>query len=208
MKKIDYNELNSMHLDLLQEIGNIGSGNATTALSKLINKKIDMGVPQVKILEFKELSEIIGGADNQVVSILFRVKEDVNGMMMFVFEQSSAHHLVNLIMGKKIKDEEEFSEMDLSALQEIGNILSGAYLSSLSTLTNLKIVPSIPYMAIDMAGAVLSVPAIEFGKIGDQALLIQTTLGDQEDDEYVSGYFILIPELESFNTIMNRFGLA
>ncbi len=100
---------------------------------------------------------------------------------------------------------EEFSEMELSAMQEIGNIIAGAYLSSLSTLTNLTITSSVPYMAIDMAGAILSVPAIEFGKISDKALLIQTEFGDEGTE--VNGYFILIPTLESYSRILTSLGL-
>ena len=95
--------------------------------------------------------------------------------------------------------------MDISALQEIGNIISGAYLYSLSTLTNLMIKQSVPYMAIDMAGAILSVPAIEFGKIGDKALLIQSQFGEEEIN--VDGYFILIPTMESYDTILNSLGM-
>lgn len=202
---IDYNDIDSMHLDVLKEIGNIGAGNATTALSQMINKRIDMGVPKVNILEFKELAEILGGAENPIVGILFGVEGQINGMMMFVLEQKSAHNLVNMLMGKEIGAFDEFSEMDLSALSEIGNIIAGAYLSSLSTLTNLKIIASVPHMAIDMAGAILSVPAIEFGKVGDRALMIQTDFGGEL--ERVFGYFILIPELDSYEAILRSIGM-
>ena len=95
--------------------------------------------------------------------------------------------------------------MEASALQEIGNIITGAYLSSLSNLTQMSINASIPYIAIDMAGAILSVPAIEFGKIGDKALLIQTEFG--EKDTQVNGFFILIPTLDSYNAILTSLGL-
>ena len=112
---------------------------------------------------------------------------------------------MNILLGKSIDNFNDFTDMELSALNEIGNIISGAYLSSLSTLTNLTITSSIPYMAIDMAGAILSVPAIEFGKIGDKALLIQSQFG--EEDKYINGYFILIPTLESYNLILSSLGL-
>ena len=95
--------------------------------------------------------------------------------------------------------------MEASALQEIGNIITGAYLSSLSNLTQMAINASVPYIAIDMAGAILSVPAIEFGKIGDKALLIQTEFG--EKDTQVNGFFILIPTLDSYNAILTSLGL-
>lgn len=201
-----FDNMDSMHLDLLRELGNIGAGNATTALSQLINKKIDMGIPVVNVLEFKELAEVIGGEENPIVGILFGIEGDVNGMMMFVLEQVSAHNLVNLLMSQDIEKFEDFSEMDMSALKEIGNIIAGAYLSSLSSLTSLKIIATIPYMAIDMAGAILSVPAIEFGKVGDKALLIQTDFGG--DDEKVFGYFILIPDMPSYEKILTSLGMG
>ncbi len=201
----NFDNIDNVHLDLLRELGNIGAGNATTALSQLINKRIDMGIPVVSVLEFKELAEVLGGAENPIVGILLGVEGEVNGMMMFVLEQSAAHNLVNMLMGQEIDNFEDFTEMDLSALKEIGNIITGAYLSSLSSLTNLKIIATVPYMAIDMAGAILSVPAIEFGKVGDKALLIQTDFGGQE--ESVFGYFILIPDMPSYSTILRSLGM-
>lgn len=203
---MNFDNIDNMHLDILKEIGNIGAGNATTALSQLINRRIDMGIPKVNILEFKELSDVLGGAENPIVGILLGVEGEINGMMMFVLEQSSAHNLVNMLMGKELDNFDDFTEMDLSALKEIGNIITGAYLSSLSSLTNLKIIASVPHMAIDMAGAILSVPAIEFGKVGDKALLIQTNFGGENEKVY--GYFILIPNMESYSTIMTSLGIS
>ncbi|NLK03150.1 MAG: chemotaxis protein CheC [Clostridiales bacterium] len=198
-----------MQYDVLREIGNIGAGNATTALSQMINAKISMEVPNVELLEFKELSEIVGGAERIVIGILFTLGGDIDGMMMFMVDQDAGGHLVNLLLGNLQstydKDSSEFTEMEQSALNEIGNIIAGAYLSSLSTLTNLTITSSIPYMAIDMAGAILSVPAIEFGKIGDKALLIETEFGNI--DKMVNGYFILIPTINSYKAILKSLGL-
>ncbi len=206
MSHIDLNHIDNMEYDVLREIGNIGAGNATTALSQMINAKIDMQVPNVELLEFKELSDIVGGAENIVVGILFTLEGQVDGMMMFMMDKTSSRHLVNLLMGDTYASGlDEFSTMELSALNEIGNIIAGAYLSSLSTLTNMLITSSVPYMSIDMAGAILSVPAIEFGKIGDKALLIETEFGD--DDSAVNGFFILIPTIDSYRSILSSLGL-
>ena len=205
MPKISLDQMDYMHYDVLKEIGNIGAGNATTALSQLIGAKIDMNVPKVELLDFKELPEIVGGAENIVVGILLTLEGDIDGMMMFMLERTSARNLVNILMGRTQDESEEFSEMDLSALNEIGNIISGAYLSSLSMLTNMFIGPSVPYLSIDMAGAILSVPAIEFGKVGDKALLIETEFGD--DHLFVNGYFILIPTIHSYDKILTSLGL-
>lgn len=206
---LDLNKINNMQYDVLREIGNIGAGNATTALSQMINAKVSMNVPKVELLEFKEISNMVGGEERIVVGILFTLGGDIEGMMMFMMDKVVSMHLVNILLGNtehsKPNEQTDFSEMGLSALNEIGNIISGAYLSSLSSLTNLTITSSIPYMAIDMAGAILSVPAIEFGKIGDKALLIETEFGNI--DKMVNGYFILIPTINSYKAILKSLGL-
>lgn len=204
MAKIQLDGLDDLQYDVLKEIGNIGAGNATTALAKLINMKIDMSVPRVALVPFKDLSEIIGSEEMILVGILLQLEGDVKGMMMFLLHEESAHHLVNSLMGNPLDRQEPYSEMELSALNEIGNIIAGAYLSALSGLTNLTITASVPSLAIDMAGALLSVPAIEFGKVGDKVLLIQTQFGE---DDFVNGYFLMIPELDSYDVILSSLGM-
>lgn len=204
MSKLDLDKMDSMHYDVLRELGNIGAGNATTALSQLLNMKLDMKVPTVDLVGFDKLSGYVCGEEDLVVAIYLKLEGDVEGSMMFMLELDAAHCLVNQLMGRDIKTNKEFDDMDLSALQEIGNIITGAYLSSLSTLTQLTIIASIPYMSIDMAAAILSVPAIEFGKLGDKALLIETQFGDEV---LINGYFILIPELASYDKILSSLGL-
>lgn len=199
------NDLNNMQLDVLKEIGNIGAGNAATALAKLLNRKIDMDVPRAKILEFKEVSETLGGAELLVVGILLKVSGDLTGNIMFILQHKAATMLVNMLMGRPLEDTREFSEIDISALKEIGNILAGSYLSSLSTLTNLKIMPSVPELAIDMAGAILSVPAIEFGKVGDTVLYIETEFS--EGCEKVVGDFFLVPDFDTYDVLLKALGV-
>lgn len=181
--------INEIQIDILKEIGNIGAGNATTALAKLINSKIDMKVPKVALVEFPYLAEIIGDEEQLMVAILVTLSQDIKGMMMFMMDKKSAYYLVGqLLAGSGIEVNEDFGEMEMSAVSEIGNIITGSYLTALSSLLNMNIDMSIPYVSIDMAGAILSVPAIEFGKIGDEVLLIQTNFGDNME---VNGYFLL-----------------
>lgn len=199
------NDLNNMQLDVLREIGNIGAGNAVTALARLLNRKVDMEVPKVKILGFQEVSETLGGAEIPVVGILLKVSGDLTGNIMFILQQHAATMLVNMLMGRPLETKQEFNEMDISALKEIGNILTGSYLSALSALTNLKIMPSIPDLAIDMAGAILSVPAIEFGKVGDTVLYIETEFS--EGNEKVVGDFFLVPDFDTYDVLLKALGV-
>lgn len=201
---ISIEDLNSLQIDVLREIGNIGAGNAATALSKMISKRIDMDVPKVNILEFKNVAELVGGPEVEVVGIYFKVTGDITGSIMFLLDKKSAKLLTNLLMSKT-DDSDTLDEMDFSALQEVGNILSGSYLSSLSTLTNLKLIVSVPSLAMDMAGAILSVPVILFGQVGDRVMLIETDFNEGEN--HVKGNFFLIPDEDSFEILLKSLGV-
>ncbi|MCM1048093.1 MAG: chemotaxis protein CheC [Clostridiales bacterium] len=203
MGEMNFDEMTNEHFDILREIGNIGAGNATTALAQMLQCKVDMGVPQVNLLEFKDLGDAMGGEELIMAGIYLGVEGDITGSIMFLVEKASARHLVSKLMGMELEGD-DFSEMELSALKEVGNIITGAYLNSLASLTNLKIFPSIPDLTVDMAGAILSVPAIEFGALGDRILLIQTKFFDDVD---IDGYFILIPDMESYSKILSALGM-
>lgn len=204
MGEITLEKMSDEYFDVLKEIGNIGAGNATTALAQMMQCKVDMAVPQVKLLEFKELGETMGGEEQIMAGIYLGIEGDITGSIMFLLEKQAARHLVTKLMGMA-SEGEDFSEMEYSALKEVANIITGAYLNSLSGLTNLCIYPSVPDLCVDMAGAILSVPAIEFGALGDKMLLIQTQFFDEMT---LDGYFILIPDLDSYGRILSALGLG
>lgn len=204
MGELNFDEMSQECFDVLRELGNIGAGNATTALAQMLQCKVDMAVPKVGLLEFKEVGEAMGGEEQIMAGIYLGVEGDITGSIMFLLEKGSARFLVSKLMGME-PEGEEFSEMELSALKEVGNIITGAYLNSLSSITNLKIYPTIPDMTIDMAGAIMSVPAIQFGEVGDRMLLIQTQFFDEVA---IDGYFILIPDLESYSKILSALGMS
>ncbi|MCR5619955.1 MAG: chemotaxis protein CheC [Lachnospiraceae bacterium] len=204
MSDLTLSDVTQNYYDVLKEIGNIGAGNAMTALSQMLGCKIDMGVPQVDLLGFSEVGTAIGGEEQIMVGVFLGVEGDITGSMLFLVEQKSAKYLINKVMMGMGDPGEEFTEMELSAMQEVGNIITGAYLNSLSTLTNLKIYPSPPALTVDMAGAILSVPAIEFGIYGDQILMIQSKFFDEVQ---IDGYFILVPDVESYKKILTSLGL-
>lgn len=198
--------LNDMEFDVLREIGNIGSGHAATALAKMLDMKIDIKVPQAVVCDFNYLVQMVGGEEKLVIGILLQLSEDVDGMMMFIIDIHSAYALLSKLLMCDIPENEPLNDLHMSAMQEIGNIITGAYLSSLSDLTNLKINASVPYLSIDMAAAILSVPAIEFGKLGDKAVMIETEF-DLNETKGLNGYFLLIPTMDSYSKIMTSLGL-
>ena len=199
------NQVNDMYVDVLKEIGNIGAGNATTAMANMLNIRINMDVPRVELLTFQELGSAICPEDESIVGIYLEVTDDITGSMMFLMKIPAAHFLVNKLMGRTPEYNEPFDEMDLSAMKEIGNIIAGSYLSALSTLTNLRIKPSVPYIAVDMAASILSVPAVQFGQYGDNALFIETEFGNEV---MMNGYFILMPDPDSYDNILSALGIS
>ena len=197
-------EMNEMYKDVLREIGNIGAGNATTALASLLGQKVDMSVPQVKLLEFDEIGDLVGGEETVLAGIYLGVEGDIGGNMMFLLSIPSAKYLVSKLMMGMESPGEDFSEMERSALQEVGNIITGSYLNALASLTNMCIYPTVPDLNIDMAAALLSVPAIQYGALGDKILLIQSQF---YDDVEIDGYFILIPDMDSYKKILTSLGM-
>lgn len=204
MSAINLEEMSNEYFDVLKELGNIGAGNATTALAQLMQTKVDMSVPRVQLLEFKELGEAMGGEELVMAGIYLAIEGDINGSIMFLLEKRAAKHLVGKLIGME-SEGDDFTEMEFSALKEVGNIITGAYLNSLSSITNLMIQPSVPDLTVDMAGAIISVPAIEFAALGDRMLMIQTQFFDEM---VLDGFFILIPDLDSYAKMLAALGIS
>ncbi len=192
-------------LDVLREVGNIGAGNAATALSTLLNKPVDMAVPTVNLLPFEAIAERVGGSEAVVIAIFLRVEGDAPGNMFFIISREQARRLLRDLLGFSAGENEEYSELELSALNEIGNILAGSYLSSLADFTGLRMSPTVPSLAVDMAGAILSYGLLQFGTMGDDALLIDTTF--LEGQQEAEGHFFLIPDPESFEKLFRALGV-
>ena len=202
MSEMTVGDMSAQYMDVLKELGNIGAGNAATALAELLQSKVDMSVPQVKLINFSQIGELIGGEEQVMAGMYLAIQKDITGSILFLVKEEVALHLVKKLMGDYAQDIR--GEMEQSALKEISNIITGAYLNSLSTLTNLKIFPTPPQLTVDMASAILSVPAIYFGTMGDKILLIQSQFYDEVE---IDGYFILIPDLDSYSKILTSLGI-
>ena len=194
-------------LEVFREIGNIGAGNATTALASLLDKKMTMSVPEVKILPFNEITNILNGPENIVAGVMIDMKGDLQGYILLVLEARDAQKMIAILTeaDPEFMSEEDLEALDLTDLTEIANILVGAYLSAISAMTGLTIIPSVPELTIDMAAAILSVPAIEYGKIGDSVLFLGTQFTDEK--QKLHGHFFLIPDFTSYKILLNSLGL-
>jgi chemotaxis protein CheC len=199
---MDYTKLSALQLDALKEVSNIGAGNAATALSQLLNKKIDMTVPNVNVIDFMDIYNFVS-EEELVAAVLVKVLGDAPGNILFVFEKSIASNIIEVLTGMK---EDEFSEMGNSVLCEIGNIISAAYMNAIARLTNLSIMPSVPAVAFDMLSAILSSTFVESAQYSDSVLEIETMLLG-EDSENIGGHFYFVPNPGSLEKILNSIGV-
>lgn len=203
--------LTEYQLDTLKEIGNIGSGNAATSLSMLLNHKVDMNVPAVRVVGFDQMMDLVGGPDKLIVAVFLRIEGEAPGNMFFVLSPDEAETFVKEMTGIESFSVEQppLDEMALSALQELGNILAGAYLSALSDFIQVLLQPSVPLLTIDMAGAILAEGLMELSQVSDYAIIIDTIIDDHENDrEPITGHFFLLPDPDSFPKIFDRLGVS
>lgn len=201
-----FEDLNAMQLDALKEIGNIGAGNAATALSTLLNKRIDMTVPKIDILPFNEVVEIMGGAESLVAGGYLEVKGDAPMSILFVIPEKSVSLFMKLLLGKEMKTIEDFDEMSESVIKEVTNILAGSYLNSLGMFTNLVFEATVPALAYDMSGAILGNVLQLYGEVSDYSFVIESVFLEEEVE--VKGHFFLLPGPDSLFKILERLGVS
>jgi chemotaxis protein CheC len=203
-------ELSELEFDALREVGNVGVGNAVTALSKIINKKIEIDLPQTKFVPITKFTEEFGGPEKEVMAIYLKVSGDLSGESFFFFEKKDAFRLVDLMMGKDIDSTKEFDEFSQSAFTEMSNIFSGAYLSALSNMLSCKIFPGVPNLASDMLGSIVDGVLSERSLYSNQILFIKTDI--VVEGQKVGGQFVLMFDIDSLNKIKNmlkeKFGVA
>lgn len=201
----NFEDLSPIAMDCLQEMGNIGSGNAASSLSAMLSKPVTMHVPKVSVLDYQEVIDKVGGPEKIMTAILVTFKGDINGMMMFLLENAFAQIVVNTFMGKDHIDVIQMDEADSSAVKEMGNIMAGAYLSALAAMADFTIHMDPPSMTVDMMGALMSAPMTTLNEVGDKVLFIDD--GFKIEFVNIDANIILIPEMESLDTLMKKLGV-
>lgn len=207
---IDVRELGTLQLDGLREVANIGAGHAATALSQLTNgRRIMLDVPRTLILRLEDVPELTGTPDEPVAAVLMRVLGDISGRTMQIFPAQTASRLASILLRRKeVAFPEGFGDVEQSALKEAGNILAGAYLSALSDFLGMIILTSVPGLAIDLAGAVLTSSFLNFGEVDDYVLCIDTIFRMDEQRGALRGHFLLLPDRAALQVILRTIRLG
>ena len=205
MKITNYEQIDSLGLDALREIGSIGLGNAATSLASLLSRKIQMTQPDVSILSYNDAVYKLKKKKKIVVGVLTRVTGDINGLMLYIQDLNFINMMLNNLLSEDITDYDQLGEMEMSALIEIGNIIISSYINSLTSLADISVKLSVPGVSTNMLGGIMTVPMIEFGYETDKIMMIGGSLIC--DDQEIGGNLLLIPEMESLNKLFEKLGI-
>lgn len=197
--------LNRMEQDVFKEIGNIGAAHAATALSTLLGQPVDIEVPSADLQPFSTIIDRVGGAEAYTAGALLRFTGDIKASLLFLMPLPDAEKLISQLMQQPFRFFSDQHQMGVSAWEEIGNILIGAYARSISDWLDLSVHVTVPASAFDMVGAILEVALLESTKFGNMAVYIDTRLSSLGND--LNGHLLLLPEADAFATVFNRLGV-
>lgn len=202
----DYDEMGESALDVMREVGSIGTGNAATAISSLLQTDVRITLPSVKILGFNEAAQFLGDPEELVAAVLVEMSGEIKGIMLFLLKMDFINAVTETMLNRKITDYSELDEMSVSALTEVGNIIISSYVNALSGLSDMEIDLSVPAISINMLGGVLSVPIIEFGYETDKIMMITGNfiLGQHKLDSTL----LMLPDIQSLNKLLKKLAIT
>lgn len=197
-----YDDMGELALDMVREVGSIGTGNAATAVSSLLKSNVKISLPDVKILDFNEAVDVMGSPEELVAAVLVQMSGDINGIMLFLMRIDFIDTVLESMLGKRVTQYSDLDEMDMSALTEVGNIIIASYVNALSGLSGMEIDLSVPAVSVNMLGGILSVPMIELGLETDKIMI---NLGKfiLEEKQLDSSLFML-PDIPSLNNLFKK----
>ena len=200
-----YEEMNELEIDILKEIGSIGVGNAATALSSMMNAKVNMSLPKVEILDFNEALVNVGDPEEVVAAILVEMSGELGGIMLFILTKEFSDEILLRMLGKTKEDFFELEEIDSSVLMEIGNIVISSYITAMASLVNMSVELSVPQLAVNMLGGIMSVPIAMMGQHSDRIMMITGKF--KIDGKALNSNMLLLPDVESLNVLMKKLGV-
>lgn len=199
-------QLTEKQLDLLREIGNIGTGNAATALSTLTGKKIEINVPTAQTVPIERIVFVFPQPEDIVIGIRMVVKGDAELDVLLILDRHAAKKILTDLLGSPCEDITQLDEMSASALKEIGNIMCGSYITALAEFTQMYLDPLPPDLSVDMLVAVVSEAILASENYEDEAIFVETEL-TVEDMKSATSQMFLIPGRGTLEKIFSRVGL-
>jgi chemotaxis protein CheC len=206
---LDLSSFNNLQLDAVREVGNIGTGNAATALSQLLSCSIDMDVPKADLVSIYSISEYYGDPDAVVTAVFVRSLGEFGCSLIFIQNEKDARLMVDLLLkqqfGGNVPDPLPQDIAD-SAIAEVGNIILSSFLNAINMLIGTQHRISPPGVAHDMLASIMDVVASIFGQMGEMAVLVNTALrvGAGESEQDISGNIVMLPDPDALELLLRK----
>lgn len=197
-----YDDMSYMELDIIKEVGSIGTGNAASALSSLVSTQVGMSLPQVSVLDFNKALDELGDPESIVAAVMVNMSGEINGLMLFILRPELVNDIIGRLLKHHVDDYSELDEMDISALNEVGNIMISSYVNAMSTLAGVEIALSVPEIAVNMLGGILSVPMAAFGYQTNKLMMIRGKF--ILEDKVLDSDLLMLPDVASLNYLMEK----
>jgi chemotaxis protein CheC len=197
--------LNEMQRDALQEVANIGASHAATALSQMVNKPIQVGIPKIDVVPIEKSIESVPQND-PVIGVFLQMAEETPLYVMVLLSKESAFYLANLLLNQPDQNRDNFSEMEESALMEVSNVMMSSFFNSITSLINVSMIPGPPVIAFDMPSAILDYALIKVGSVADSVILFETAVSEEGNNTFDVNMF-LIPEPKTIELILEKLGM-
>ena len=201
----NYDELTTMEIDTLREIGSIGTGNAAAALSVMLGRNVRITLPEVRIMGYNEAIEWIGGPEAITAGVMVRISGQMTGIMLSVQSLEFVNLVLSSMLSEEVHDYDELKELERSALIEIGNIMISTFINALSGLADISVDLTVPSLSVDMQGAILTVPMAEYGGQSDYLMTIGGNF--MCDNQVVPCRLLLSPDVRSLNFLLRKLGV-
>ncbi len=201
-----YEAMGDAEMDVIREIASIGTGSAATSLASMLGQQVRMTIPEINILGYNDTIDKLGDPEEGIAAVLTRMSGEMEGIMLFLLRLDFINEVLRTMMGQEVEDYESLTEMEISALTEVGNIIISSYANAVSTLSGITIELSVPSVAVNMLGGILSVPMAEFGYVTEKLLLIDGQL--LVDNRRLNSTILMMPDIESLNKMMKKLGAA
>ncbi len=201
----NYNELSTLEIDTLREIGSIGTGNAAAALSVMLGRNVRITLPEVRIMGYNEAIEWIGGPEAITAGVMVRISGQMTGIMLSVQSLEFVNLVLSSMLSEEVHDYEDLKELERSALIEIGNIMISTFINALSGLADISVELTVPSLSVDMQGAILAVPMAEYGGQSDYLMTIGGNF--MCDNQVVPCRLLLSPDVRSLNFLLRKLGV-
>lgn len=204
MKINRYDEMGELEMDIIREIASIGTGYAATSLAEMLGKEVRMTIPEINILGYNDTIEKVGDPEEGIAAVLTCMSGEVEGIMLFLLRLDFINEVLEKMLGQNVNDYADMTEMEVSVLSEVGNIIISSYANAISTLSGIAIKLSVPSISVNMLGGILTVPMAEFGYVTDKLLMIDGQL--LVNEKKLNSTILMMPDIKSLNVLMEKLG--